>query len=299
MSVKVFNLTKCFGDIVAVRNLSLSVELGSVFAFLGENGAGKSTTIGCITTILSATSGEIEVNGLNVRRDSLNVRKTIGAVFQSSLLDPLLTVRENLMVRAGFYGLSKHRARERVLELSSLVGLDSYLDRRYGPLSGGEKRRADIARALLHEPGVLFLDEPTAGLDPQSREQIWSAIHELRASRGTTIFLTTHYMEETENADKVCIINKGEIVSEGTPAELRAGFSNSILTIRVDAPAEAIRLCQERGLRVEMSGESLEIPVHSSHEALELLSILSVRDFEFRHGTMDDVFLSLIKGKTV
>jgi multidrug/hemolysin transport system ATP-binding protein len=299
VSVKVVNLTKSYGDIVAVRNLSLSVESGTVFAFLGENGAGKSTTIGCITTILNATSGEIEVNGLDVRRDSLNVRKTIGAVFQSSLLDPLLTVRENLMVRAGFYGLSRQRARERVQQLSGLVGLDSYLDRRYGPLSGGEKRRADIARALIHEPGVLFLDEPTAGLDPQSREQIWSAIHELRASHGTTIFLTTHYMEETENADKVCIINKGEVVSEGTPAELRAEFSTSILTVRVDDPAGAIRLCQERGLPAARNGASVEIPVHSSHQALELLGLLSVRDFEFRHGTMDDVFLSLIEGNIV
>lgn len=291
--VKVSKLYKNYGEISAVRDLSLSVDSGSVFAFLGENGAGKSTTIGCITTTLTPTSGTIEVNGFDAKRNPHDVRKSIGAVFQSSLLDPLLTVHENLVVRAGFYGLNRLETRRRISELAELVGLKSFLDRRYGTLSGGQKRRADIARALVHEPRVLFLDEPTAGLDPQSREQIWSAIRELQSSRGTTVFLTTHYMEETENADKVCIIDKGEIVAEGTPGQLRAQFSSSILTVRVDESNEVVDLCRRQGIEARVGGEDIAISVSSSQHAMELLNTIQVRDFEFRHGTMDDVFLAL------
>ncbi|PPF81730.1 ABC transporter ATP-binding protein [Pseudoclavibacter sp. RFBJ3] len=296
MSVEVERLSKTYGELVAVDELSLSVPGGSVFAFLGENGAGKSTTIGCITTTLTPTSGTITVNGFDVQTEAQRVKRTIGAVFQSSLLDPLLTVRENLEIRAGFYGLSKRETRTRTAELAGLVGIEPILDRRYGPLSGGQRRRADIARALMHRPTVLFLDEPTAGLDPQSRELIWSTIHDIRRDQGTTIFLTTHYMEETENADEVCVIDKGRIVAAGTPAQLRAQFSSSVLTLRLDDPAEALRLCAASGIDVRREGDDLRVTVSSSTEALDLLSRLRVRDFEFRHGTMDDVFLALLKG---
>lgn len=296
MSIEVVNLCKDYGGRRAVHDVSFSVPSSSVFAFLGENGAGKSTTIGCITTTLAPTSGVISVSGYDVEHHPHDVRASIGAVFQSSLLDPLLSVRENLAVRAGFYGLDTREAGRRIGMLSDLVGLGSFLERRYGTLSGGQKRRADIARALVHEPRVLFLDEPTAGLDPQSRERIWATIHELRATAGTTVFLTTHYMEETENADRVCIIDRGRIIAGGTPAQLRSRYSSSILTVRSEDHAGVIAACRTRGIDVRAVGADLVIPMASSQTAKELLAVLPIDDFEFRHGTMDDVFLTLVGG---
>jgi multidrug/hemolysin transport system ATP-binding protein len=296
MSIRVDRLRKQFGSLVAVDELSFDVATGSVFAFLGANGAGKSTTIGCITTTLAPTSGSISVNGKDVARNAYDVRRSIGVVFQSSILDPLLSVRENLLTRAGFYGLGVRKAKVRVDELSELVGLGSLLDRRYGTLSGGQKRRADIARALVHDPSVLFLDEPTAGLDPQSREQIWRAVQNLRTENGTTVFLTTHYMEETERADDVCIIDHGRIVASGTPAELRARYSTSILTVRtsdIDEVLAALRRDPDYTQQPARDGADLLIPVTGSEEAKRLLQYLDIDDFEFRHGTMDDVFLAV------
>ncbi|MEN2740678.1 ABC transporter ATP-binding protein [Microbacterium sp. X-17] len=297
MSVEVRHLRKDYGSLTAVKDLSFTVPSGSLFAFLGSNGAGKSTTIGCITTTLMPTSGEIRVDGHDVVKDAHAVRGVIGAVFQTSLLDPLLTVRENLAVRAGFYGLRRREAAARVGTLAELVGLGSFLDRRYGRLSGGQKRRADIARALMHDPSVVFLDEPTAGLDPQSREHIWTAIEQLRTTRGATVFLTTHYLEETERASSVCIIEKGEIVAEGTPAELRATYSSSVLTVRSSQPAVVVEECRRRGLDPTVDTDGIRIPVPSSSVARELLALLPVNDFEFRHGTMDDVFLAVTGGE--
>ncbi|MHA3948904.1 ABC transporter ATP-binding protein [Cellulomonas bogoriensis] len=280
-----------------MTDLSFTVDAGSVFAFLGSNGAGKSTTIGCITTTLAPTEGQIEVNGYDVVKDAHEVRRSIGVVFQNSLLDPLLTVRENLAVRAGFYGLGKRHAAARIDELSELIGLSSFMTRRYGQLSGGQQRRTDIARALIHSPAVVFLDEPTAGLDPQSRDQIWKTIQQLRASSGTTVFLTTHYMEETERADSVCIIDRGEIVAQGTPAELRARYSSSILTVRSARPEAVLDRLAELGFGSgpRVDGEDIVVPVESSAQARTILAEVDVDDFEFRHGTMDDVFLAVTR----
>lgn len=295
MSISVSNLRKSYGRLLAVDDISLDVPSGSLFAFLGANGAGKSTTIGCITTTVSPTSGRIRIDGIDVVTHAHEVRRRIGAVFQSSILDPLLTVEENISVRGRLYGLGRRVVAARIGELSDLVGLDEVLSRRYGTLSGGQQRRVDIARALVHQPSVLFLDEPTAGLDPQSRERIWSAISGLRESQGTTVFLTTHYMEETERADRVCIIDHGRIVAEGVPAELRTTYSKSVLTVRAAAPSEVIAAARSRGLHAEMqaSGDAVEIAVDSSEQALVFLRSQPVDDFEFRHGTMDDVFLAV------
>lgn len=297
MSVEVRHLRKTFGAFEAVRDLSFEVPAGSLFAFLGANGAGKSTTIGCITTILNPTSGTIRVDGRDVRDDPNGVRDVIGAVFQNPLLDPLLTVRENLAVRAGFYGMRRREASARIGELAEVVALGDFLDRRYGVLSGGQKRRADIARAILHRPSVVFLDEPTAGLDPQSREQIWSAIGQLRADHSTTVFLTTHYMEETERADQVCIIARGEIVAEGTPAQLRSSFSRSVLTVRTPDVSSFLAECDARGVVGEPGGDVVRVPVDRVEQARELIQAPQVTDFEFRHGTMDDVFLNVTGGR--
>ncbi|MDQ1137735.1 multidrug/hemolysin transport system ATP-binding protein [Microbacterium sp. SORGH_AS 1204] len=297
MAVDVKHLRKSYGSFEAVRDLSFEVPTGSLFAFLGANGAGKSTTIGCITTILRPTSGTIRVQGRDVVDDPNGVREVIGAVFQQSLLDPLLTVRENLATRAGFYGLRRREATERIEELSELVGLGDFLDRRYGVLSGGQKRRADIARAIVHRPSVVFLDEPTAGLDPQSREQIWSAIGLLRETRATTVFLTTHYMEETERADQVCIIARGTIVAEGTPAQLRSSFSRSVLTVRAADLTSLLAQCQAQGFEAEHVGDVVRVAVDDIEQARTILLAPQITDFEFRHGTMDDVFLNVTGGR--
>ncbi|MFJ4037534.1 ABC transporter ATP-binding protein [Microbacterium sp. NPDC090007] len=286
---------KKYGSFTAVKDLSFDVPEGALFAFLGENGAGKSTTIGCITTTLSPTSGTVRVCGRDVVADPNEVRRNLGVVFQQSLLDPLLTTRENLSIRARFYGLERREAARRIAELSETVGLEAVLDRRYGVLSGGQKRRADIARSLVHQPRVIFLDEPTAGLDPQSREQIWSAIGRLRSEHSTTVFLTTHYMEETERADRVCIIARGEIVAQGTPAELRSAHSSSVLTVRAADAASILSACEKQGLSPEAAGEIIRIPVDGVDQAKTVLLLPGISDFEFRHGTMDDVFLSLTK----
>lgn len=275
-SVTVDGLTKRYREVTAVDDISFEVPEGSVFAFLGTNGAGKSTTIGCLTTVTGFDAGALTVAGHDVVRDGHAVRRAIGVVFQDPLLDAALTVRENLAVRARPYLGSADAIRERIAELTRLVELGDFLDRRYGKLSGGQRRRVDIARALLHDPRIVFLDEPTTGLDPASRRVVWRMIHQLRERTGLTVFLTTHYMEETEEADQVAIIDRGRLIAEGTPGQLRARHSSSILTLTT---AEGTR----------------EIPVRDAAEAMRILTSLGedVHDFEFRHGRMDDVFLAL------
>lgn len=269
-------LTKRYGDVTAVDDVSFEVPPGDVFGFLGTNGAGKSTTIGALTTVIEPDAGTISVAGHDVRTEGDAVRRSIGVVFQDSLLDAALTVRENLTVRARPYLGSTALIRERIESLTDLIDLGGFLDRRYGRLSGGQRRRADIARALLHDPEIVFLDEPTTGLDPASRQAVWHTIHELRERIGLTVFLTTHYLEETEEADRVCIIDRGRIIAEGTPDDLRARYSSSILTLVTAAGTERLSVA----------------------DAAEARGILAARgdgilDFEFRHGRMDDVFLAL------
>ncbi|GAB2815827.1 daunorubicin resistance protein DrrA family ABC transporter ATP-binding protein [Alpinimonas psychrophila] len=280
-SVEVAGLTKQYRDVTAVDDVSFAVPQGSVFAFLGTNGAGKSTTIACLTTVVRPDAGRLSVGGHDVASEGEAVRRTIGVVFQDSLLDDSLTVRENLMVRGLPYLGNQTAIRERIVELAETMQLDEILNRRYGKLSGGHRRRVDIARALIHDPQVLFLDEPTTGLDPASRQLVWRTIHELRERTGLTVFLTTHYMEETEEANYVAIIDHGHLIAEGTPAELRAQHSSSVLTLTTIAGAEQVH--------VDDASQARRILIERGD---------SILDFEFRHGRMDDVFLSLT-GHTV
>lgn len=295
MAIRVEGLTKRFRTTTAVDNLTFSVPDSSVFAFLGANGAGKSTTINCLTTVLSFDEGAVQVAGHDVVAHGERVRERIGVVFQDSVLDPMLTVRENLRLRATLAKVPHTRADERIAALASLIELEAFLDRRYGALSGGQRRRVDIARALLHEPAILFLDEPTAGLDPRSRAILWRTVHGLRYETGLTVFLTTHYMEETEEADRVCIIDRGSIVADGTPAALRAEHSHSILTVTTRDPGALVGLASAHGGDASVDGELVEIAVPGAATARALLTAHGedVRDFEFRHGRMDDVFLAL------
>ncbi|CAN5523354.1 ABC transporter ATP-binding protein [Microbacterium sp.] len=295
MAVDVTGLTKRYREHVAVDDISFSVADGGVFAFVGTNGAGKSTTIGCLTTVLPFDEGEVRVRGFDVRREGERVREQIGVVFQDSLLDPLLTVRENLRLRGRLSRVARPALATKIAEVSRLIGLDEFLDRRYGTLSGGQRRRVDIARALLHEPAVLFLDEPTAGLDPASRAMVWSTLHELSTGGELTVFLTTHYLEETEEAARVCIIDEGRIIADDTPSRLRALHSRSLLTVTTDDPEKFVALAREVGADPARDGDVVVVAVEGAEVARRLLTALGddMRDFEFRHGRMDDVFLAL------
>ncbi|WP_141379893.1 ABC transporter ATP-binding protein [Microbacterium lacticum] len=300
MSIEVDGLVKSYRSVRAVDDVSFSVLDGQLFAFLGANGAGKSTTIGCLTTLLRADAGSMRVAGHDVRTQAEAVRAAIGVVFQRSLLDDGLTVRENLRLRATLSRVPRGRFASRLAELSALIELDEVLDRPYGRLSGGQRRRADIARALLHEPATLFLDEPTAGLDPASRVAVWSAIARLRRDHGLTVFLTTHYMEETEEADQVCIIDAGRLAASGTPTQLRARYSRSILSITTSDPAGLLADAGPAAASVEIDGDIVAVAVAGADDARRILAAHGdrVRDFEFRHGRMDDVFLALTRVRT-
>lgn len=291
--ITVEGLTKRFRGVVAVDDISFAVKKGTIFAFLGTNGAGKSTTITMLTTILQPTSGTAQVAGRELGRQDAEIRRTLGVVFQQSLLDPLLSVRENLRVRAKFYSLKNVDAQ--ITELAELIGLEEFLDRRYGKLSGGQRRRADIARALIQKPELLFLDEPTTGLDPKSREDVWRTIVNLQKETGLTVFLTTHYMEEAERADDVYVIERGRIVAHDTPQKLRATYAADTLTLVTTDNATLLEKLRANGLDANMSRDTLVVRAESAQAALELLRLheAEIVDFEFRHGTMDDVFLAL------
>ena len=297
--ISVDTLCKRFGDVQAVNSVSFQIADGELFALLGANGAGKSTTISCMTTTLRPDTGRITINNYEVGRDNETIRRNTGIVFQQSLLDPSLTVTENLKLKADLYRVEP----ERVPQVCSLVAVTEFENRRYGKLSGGEKRRVDIARALLHRPSVLFLDEPTSGLDPQSRSQVWEAINRLREDDNVTIILTTHYMEETEEADHVVVVDHGRIVTEGTPAELRTQFSAPLLRLMPASSTDHEKL--EQMLQRTRPGEwhyehgSFRIDVRNAQEAIRILDVYRpvLKDFEFVHGSMDDVFLNLLAGR--
>lgn len=293
-AIEVKGLVKNYGKLRAVDDISFDVEQGKLFAFLGPNGAGKSTTINVICTILAATSGSVKVFGHQVGAEDKGVRSDIGVVFQGTVLDDLLSVRENLATRGSFYGWDSGEIKRRIGDVAGTTGLNDYLDRPFGKLSGGQKRRADIARALMNTPKVLFLDEPTTGLDPQTRAKIWDTIGDMK-KKGTTIFLTTHYMEEAANADDVAIIDHGKIVARGTPDELRLRFSKDRLRIMPQDVAATSGWLKAKGYECEVKNDVVELKVKDSLEALQLLKGLEgqIRGFEVIKGDMDDVFLAV------
>lgn len=293
--IEINGLTKKYGDFTAVDHISFQVEESSLFAFLGPNGAGKSTTINIICTLLSRTSGEISVGGHLLGREDDSIRNKIGVVFQESLLDDLLTVKENIRVRAGFYGISRNEFKKRFDEIAGVLGLDDYADKKYGKLSGGQRRRADIARALINVPKILILDEPTTGLDPQTRMQVWQTVRRLQKEKNMTVFLTTHYMEEAAMADDVAIIDHGRIVASGTPAELRARYSKDHLRLTGREDGPLLDFLHRGNIQFKQRAGYLEVPVQNSMSALEILKQAEplIQNFEVIGGTMDDVFINI------
>lgn len=293
--IEIKGLYKSYGDIEAVKGLDFFVERGKLFAFLGPNGAGKSTTIDMICTFLAPDAGTVSIDGLQLGKQDAEIRKIIGAVFQDGILDELLTVEENLQVRGSFYGLKGRRLKQAVLETAELTGITGLLKRPYGKLSGGQRRRCDIARALVHTPRILFLDEPTTGLDPQTRRYIWDMITEIRRKNEMTVFLTTHYMEEAAAADYVIVIDQGEISAKGTPAELKDKYSSDRLLLCSRAPEALAERLEEMGLSFSSFADSFSLPLASTLDALELLELCQglFDSFEVIKGTMDDAFIAI------
>ncbi|MFH0993123.1 MAG: ABC transporter ATP-binding protein [bacterium] len=298
--IEVKGLSKHYGPIQAVKNIDFYVEPGKLFAFLGPNGAGKTTTINIICTLLEKDAGEIRVNGFLLGKDDQKIRDQIGIVFQDSVLDPLLTVKENLFTRGSIYGLSKKDLTESVAIAMKVTNITDLANRRYGKLSGGQRRRADIARALVNHPQILFLDEPTTGLDPQTRKSVWDMIQALRLDRGMTIFLTTHSMGVAEIADYVIIIDNGEIAAKGTPAELEDKYSTDTLQIKpTDRQQVAARLVQHN-IAFRESADLFVIDLKATVESLPILNMLEglIAGFQVLNGTMDDAFIG-ITGKEI
>ena len=296
-SVTVEHLSKSYGDVLAVNDISFSVKKGSLFAFLGVNGAGKSTTINIICSILKKDAGKIFVNGCDLDEDSIAIKKDIGIVFQSSVLDQDLTVRENLDVRSSFYGLSRAERRRNVDEIISLLSLEPLLKRPVKNLSGGQQRRVDIARAMVHRPRLLILDEPTTGLDPKTRLTVWSLIDRVRQETGMTVFLTTHYLEEADLAGYVVIMDKGSIIAEGTPHELKSRYSSDYLIshMRPDAVFEGALMRLGHAFAYDAEKHAYKIVVSGSAAAKRLLTDFDeyTKDIEIVKGSMDDVFLNV------
>lgn len=292
--IEVENLVKNYKTVEAVKGISFNVEEGSFFAFLGINGAGKSTTINILCTVLTKTSGKVKIGGYNLDKDSEKIKKLIGIVFQTSVLDEVLSVKDNLMSRAAYYGMSSKKAKERIAQLTELFDLKEILKQPYKSLSGGQKRRVDIARALINQPKILFLDEPTTGLDPKTRAIVWEVIHKLREDTGLTVFLTTHYMEETADCDNVVVINKGEIVAQGSPNALKKSYAHNSLIWYTAKSDEAEKLIATEGLEYEYIADAYKIKIENSQRATELIvKHPQIADYEVIKGDMDDVFLNI------
>lgn len=289
--IRIDHLCKSFGDVKAVDDLSFRVGEGELFAFLGVNGAGKSTTINIICGQLTKDSGSVFIDGADIDTDLDRVKRTLGVVFQGSVLDKELSVADNLESRAALYGIHGATFRRRLAELAGLLEFGDLLSRPLGKLSGGQRRRIDIARALLHEPKILILDEPTTGLDPQTRTTLWRVIGTLRRERGMTVFLTTHYMEEAADADYVVILDRGRIAAHGTPLELKNTYTGDFITVYGIGEDEVKQL----GAPYEPLREAWRVTVPDTAAATEMIIKHPglFRDFEITKGKMDDVFLAV------
>lgn len=289
--MEISHLHKAFGQVQAVQDLNFHVKKGELFAFLGVNGAGKSTTINIMCGELRKDSGSVQICGADLDREPDSIRRRLGVVFQNSVLDRELSVRDNLRSRAALYGIRGRDFEKRLEELSQLLEFVDLLRRPLGKLSGGQRRRIDIARALLHGPEILILDEPTTGLDPQTRVNLWQVVERLRREAGLTVFLTTHYMEEAADADYVVIIDHGQIAAEGTPLALKNTYTGDFITLYGSSEAQVKQL----GASYETIRDAYRVFVPNTAAATELILKYQeiFRDYEITKGKMDDVFLAV------
>ena len=296
-AVEIKNLTKSYGKVKAVNDISFSVTSGSLFAFLGVNGAGKSTTINIICSILDKDSGKIYVGGMDLDDNPREIKKNIGIVFQTSVLDKELTVLQNLEIRTAFYGLKREEKRENIKNIIDLLELEPILKRPVKNLSGGQMRRVDIARAMVHRPKLLILDEPTTGLDPKNRRIVWSLIDKIRTETGMTVFLTTHYLEEAELATDVVIMDKGKIIARGTPNELKNAYSSDVLVsyMRADDNFESALKGDGYTFTYDDEKGAYRINIADTAAARRLMELYPqyTSDIEILKGKMDDVFLNV------
>ena len=294
-SIEIKNLTKRYGKFYAVDNLGFEIKQGDFVGFLGVNGAGKSTTVNMLSTILTPDSGDAYLCGYKLGKEDMEIRKTIGVVYQSNVLDDLFTVKENIVTRSKMLGLDNETIRNRLSDLSDILKLSDIMDKRYRVLSGGQKRRCEIAFALMHSPRILFLDEPTTGLDPATRVDVWDAVEMLRANTDMTVFLTTHYMEEAQAADNIIIINKGKKLAEGTPFELKEKFAKDSLKLYFTENKlnKVLDVVGKESLITTSYGGCIESK--NPFAAAEIASMLKgiIDGFEIIQGKMDDVFLNV------
>ncbi len=299
--IKVEHLKKYYKDIRAVDDISFSVEKGELFGFLGVNGAGKSTTINMLCTLLVPTKGQVMINGYSLGRDNEEIKKHIGVVYQNNCLDQLLTVRENLMIRGSLYEPDRKKLLKNLKFVCEILELSDVLKRPYGKLSGGWKRRCEIAGALMHTPEILFLDEPTTGLDPATRKSVWKAVYTLRKEMHMTIFLTTHYMEEAAKASHIAIIDNGHLIRYGTPFSLKEEFAKDKLKIipKEGKREQIMAALNEENLHCRVKEEQISVLISNTMEALPILEKMQgmIEGFEVIQGTMDDVFLNVTGGE--
>jgi multidrug/hemolysin transport system ATP-binding protein len=298
--IEVKHLKKHFKDTKAVDDISFKVLQGELYGFLGVNGAGKSTTINILCTLLDKLEGEVNICGLTLGKEDEEIRRKIGVVFQDNSLDDMITIKENLLIRGSLYHKDNKILKRHLDSVSEILHIGDLLNRQFGKLSGGQKRRCEIARALMNTPEILFLDEPTTGLDPQTRLNVWECIEALRRENKMTVFLTTHYMEEAAKANHIAIMEAGHIAAQGTPYELKEQFTKDIVKLFSEKPELVISYLNSRNYTFRSKSNHIEVEVENTISSLELLNDLKdeLNACEILQGTMDDVFLN-ITGRTL
>lgn len=298
--IEVRQLQKSYKDVKAVNGIDFYVEKGELFAFLGLNGAGKSTTIDMLCTFLKLDRGSIKINNYEVGKDDEKIKSLVGVVFQESVLDELLTVKENLITRSKLYNMSKDEFNKNLEEIADITGIREIINRQYRKLSGGQRRRVDIARALINKPKILFLDEPTTGLDPKTRKNVWDMIRTLQKDNNMTVFLTTHYMEEASKADYIVVMDKGVIAAKGTTDELKEKYAKDKMIIYFDDEKSDFieNYLKENNYEFFIQNNNITIEINTTLDSIKIIDDcrIYINSFEVIKGSMDDVFLNITKG---
>lgn len=298
--IEVRQLQKSYKDVKAVNKIDFYVEEGELFAFLGLNGVGKSTTIDMLCTFLKPDRGSIKINNYEVGKDDEKIKSLVGVVFQESVLDELLTVKENLITRSKLYNMSKDEFNKNLEEIADITGIREIINRQYRKLSGGQRRRVDIARALINKPKILFLDEPTTGLDTKTRKNVWEMIRTLQKDNNMTVFLTTHYMEEASKADYIVVMDKGVIAAKGTTDELKEKYAKDKMIIYFDDEKSDFieNYLKENNYEFFIQNNNITIEINTTLDSIKIIDDcrIYINSFEVIKGSMDDVFLNITKG---